>query len=73
MPFSLSLMLAILTVLRLLSFAIAALFLLLAIRGQLDAGIAIPWWQATLGGAAFLVTGIAAGVLKSALAKRAGQ
>lgn len=70
MPLSTSLMLAILTVLRLLSFAIAALFLLLAIRAQFDAAVAMPWWQATAGGVAFLLTGIAAGALRKALARR---
>lgn len=73
MPISTTLMLAILTVLRLLSFAIAALFLLLAIRAQFDAEVALSWWQATFGSVAFLVTGIAAGALRKALAKRTGR
>ncbi|MCA0399785.1 MAG: hypothetical protein LCH38_03110 [Proteobacteria bacterium] len=71
MPISISLMLAILTVLRLLSFAIAALFGMLAIRAQFDAAIVMPWWQAILGAFAFLLTGLAAGALRSALARRA--
>lgn len=73
MPISTTLMLAILTALRLLCFAIAVLFLLLAIRAQYDAGVAVSWFQATLGGAAFLVTGIAAGMMRAALAKRTGR
>lgn len=73
MPISVQMMLAILTVLRLLCFAIAVLFLLLAIRAQFDANVALSWFQATLGGAAFLVTGVAAGMMRGALAKRAGQ
>lgn len=72
MPISTALMLAILTVLRLLSFAISALFGLLAIRAQLDASIVMPWWQAVLGGVAFALTGVAASALRKALAKRAG-
>ena len=73
MPISTSLMLAILTVLRLLCFAIAVLFLLLAIRAQYDADVAVSWLQATLGGAAFLITGVAAGMMRGALAKRTGR
>ncbi len=73
MPISTTLMLAVLTALRLLSFAIAALFLLLAIRTQFDAEIALSWVQATLGGVAFLITGVAAGALRKALAQRVGR
>ncbi len=73
MPISTTLMLAILTALRLMCFAIAVLFLALAIRAQYDAEVAISWLQATLGGAAFLATGVAAGMLRGALAKKTGQ
>lgn len=73
MPISTTLILAMLTVLRLLSFAIAVLFLLLAVRSQFDAEIAMPWWQASLGGIAFILTGLAAGALRGALAKRIGR
>jgi hypothetical protein len=73
MPISITLMLAILTVLRVLCFAIAVLFLLLAIRAQFDVNVALSWFQASLGGAAFLVTGVAAGMMRGALAKRTGR
>lgn len=73
MPISTTLMLAILTVLRLLCFAIAVLFLMLAIRAQFDSAVALSWLQATLGGGAFLLTGVAAGMMRAALAKRTGQ
>lgn len=73
MPISITLMLAVLTVLRLLCFAIAVLFLVLAVRAQVDPGVAMSWFQAALGGGAFLVTGVAAGVIRGALAKRTGR
>lgn len=73
MPISIQLMLAVLTALRLLCFAIAVLFLLLAIRSHFDTEVAMPWMQSTLGGAAFLLTGVAAGLLRKALARRTGQ
>lgn len=73
MPISVQMMLAVLTALRLLCFAIAVLFLMLAIRAEVDSAVALSWGQATLGGGAFLVTGVAAGMMRAALAKRMGR
>ncbi|MCZ8271392.1 MAG: hypothetical protein O9306_12690 [Beijerinckiaceae bacterium] len=70
MPISVNLMLAILTVLRLLSFAIAVLLLLLAIRAQFDENISIGWGQASLGVLAFAATGAACGWLRKRLEAR---
>jgi hypothetical protein len=69
MPISTTIMLAILIAMRVLCFAIAALFVLLALRSLFDAEVAIRWWQALLGAGIFIVTGLAAGQLRKALAR----
>ena len=73
MPISITLMSAVLTALRVLSFMIAVLFVLLAVRSYFDSAIAMPWWQALLGALAFGLTGAAAGALRGALVRRLGQ
>lgn len=70
MPISTTIMLAVLTAMRVLCFAIAALFAMLAVRTLFDAELAVKWWQALLGVAAFVLTGIAAGVMRKALVRR---
>ncbi len=70
MPISTTIMLAVLTAMRVLSFAIAALFVMLAVRAVFDADLAVRWWQALLGAGAFIMTGVAAGFMRSALARR---
>ncbi|MCZ8262184.1 MAG: hypothetical protein O9333_18880 [Beijerinckiaceae bacterium] len=69
MPISTMIMLAVLIAMRVLCFAISALFVLLAIRSLFDADLAIRWWQALVGAGIFLATGLAAGVLRKALAR----
>ncbi len=71
MPISTAIMLAVLVAMRLLCFAIAALFVLLAIRTGFDTELSIRWWQALLGAGVFLLTGLAAGTMRKALARRA--
>lgn len=61
------------TVMRLLCFAVAALFLMLAVRAQFDAEVKLSWLTSTAGAVVFIVTGLACGMLRKALAKRAGQ
>jgi len=73
MPISTTLMFAVLTALRVLSFMIAVLFVLLAARSYFDSAIAMPWWQALLGALAFGLTGMVAGALRGALARRLRQ
>ncbi|MCU0820387.1 MAG: hypothetical protein MUF11_14005 [Beijerinckiaceae bacterium] len=70
LPISTTLMHAALTILRVLSFTIAVLFLLLAIRAQFDESIAIGWGQASLGALAFAATGAACGWLRKRLEER---
>jgi hypothetical protein len=72
MPISTTIMLAVLTAMRVLCFAVAALFVLLALRSLFDADVAVRWWQSLLGAAAFLLTGLVCGFLRQALARRAG-
>lgn len=69
MPISTMIMLAILIAMRVLCFAIAALFVMVAIRSLFDADLTIRWWQALIGAGIFLVTGLAAGILRKALAR----
>jgi hypothetical protein len=73
MPLSTALFLACMTVMRWLCFAAAALFLMLAIRAQFDADIALPWMSALAGALLFLLTGLACGFLRKMLARRAGR
>lgn len=69
MPISTMIMLAVLIAMRVLCFAISALFVLLAIRSLFDVDLSIRWWQALVGAGIFLTTGLAAGVLRKALAR----
>jgi hypothetical protein len=71
MPISTAIMLAVLIAMRVLCLAIAALFVMLAIRTIFDADLSIRWWQALLGAGVFLLTGRASGALRRALARRA--
>lgn len=71
LPISITLMLAILTVLRVMCFAIAALFVMLGVRGWFDPQIAVGMGQAVLSAAAFVVTGFACGWLRGLLNRRA--
>jgi hypothetical protein len=70
LPIATTILHAALTVLRVLSFAIAVLFVLLAIRAQFDANIAISWGQASLGALAFAATGAACGWARNRLEER---
>jgi len=58
------------TVMRLLCFAVAALFLLLAVRAQFDPDVKLSWLTATAGAAVFILTGVACGLLRGALQRR---
>lgn len=69
MPISTTIMLAVLIAMRVLCFAIAALFVLLALRSLVDVDVALRWWQALVGAGIFLATGFAAGLLRKALAR----
>ncbi|MCZ8163828.1 MAG: hypothetical protein O9315_17655 [Beijerinckiaceae bacterium] len=69
MPISTMIMLAVLIAMRVLSFAIAALFVMVAIRSLFDADLSIRWWQALIGAGIFLATGLAAGLLRKALSR----
>jgi hypothetical protein len=71
MPISTTLFLACMTVMRLLCFAVAALFLLLAIRAQFDASIQLSWLASTAAAGLFIATGFACGFLRDALQRRA--
>ncbi|WP_284179016.1 hypothetical protein [Rhabdaerophilum sp. SD176] len=69
MPISTMIMLAVLVAMRVLCLAIAALFVMVAIRSLFDADLTIRWWQALVGAGIFLATGLAAGLLRKALAR----
>lgn len=62
-------MLAVLIAMRVLCFAIAALFVMVALRSLFDADLTIRWWQGLIGAGIFLATGLAAGLLRKALAR----
>ena len=70
MPISTTLLLACLTALRLMFFAVAALFVVLAVRTWFDADVAMPAATALLGAAVFAATGFAAGALRGAIRRR---
>jgi len=70
MPISTSLFLACMTVMRILCFAVAALFLLLAVRAQFDPEVKLSWLTSTAGAVVFIVTGVACGFLRNALHRR---
>lgn len=70
MPISTSLFLACMTVMRVLCFAVAALFLMLAVRSQFDAEVKLSWLTSTAGAVVFIITGIACGMLRNALQRR---
>ncbi|MCA3647452.1 MAG: hypothetical protein IOC54_11220 [Methylobacterium sp.] len=70
LPLSTTILHAALTILRLLSFALAVLLLLLAIRAQFDENIALGWGQASLGALAFAAIGAACGGLRKRLEAR---
>lgn len=66
-------MLAVLTAMRVLCFAVAALFVVLAARGLFDADVALRGWQSLLGAGAFVLTGFACGFLRRALGRHSGR
>ena len=68
---SFNLMLACLTVLRMLCFAIAALFVLLGVRSVFDEQITIGLGQIAVSALVFLLTGLACGWLRGVLSRRA--
>lgn len=70
MPISTTLFLACMTALRWLFFAIAALFVLLAVRAYFDSAITLGIGKALLSGLVFLATGIVTGVLRAAIVRR---
>lgn len=70
MPISTSLFLACMTVMRVLCFAVAALFLMLAVRAQFDPEVKLSWLTSTAGAVVFIVTGVACGMMRNALQRR---
>ncbi len=70
MPISTQLFLACMTVMRILCFAVAALFLMLAVRAQFDPEVKLSWLTSTAGAVVFIVTGLACGMLRRALQRR---
>jgi hypothetical protein len=70
LPISSTLMVAVLTALRVLCFIIMVLFLLLAIRAQFDDQVAMGWGLATALAAAFWVGAAACGMARKALQER---
>lgn len=70
MPISTQLFLACMSVMRVLCFAVAALFLLLAVRAQFDPEVKLSWVTSTAGALVFIVTGVACGFLRGALQRR---
>ncbi|CAN1521027.1 hypothetical protein MCEMSEM23_01086 [Rhabdaerophilaceae bacterium] len=71
LPISTTIMVAALTVLRLLCFAIAALFLLLALRAQFDPAVSMPWGTATFAALVFAAGGAFCGWLRGVINARA--
>ena len=71
LPLSTALMIAALTVLRLLCIAIAALFLLLALRAQFDEAVRMPWSHAVLAALAFTTGAVACGWTRRLITQRA--
>lgn len=71
LPISTTIMVAALTVLRLLCFAIAVLFLLLALRAQFDSAVTMPWGTATLAAFVFGAGGAFCGWLRGIIGRRA--
>ena len=72
MPLSINLMIAGLTVIRLLCYAIAVLFLLAAIKSQFDATITLNWLTATMLGLVFALGGSACGWFKRVIIAKSG-
>lgn len=70
MLISTTLFLTCMTLLRWLFFAVAALFLLLAGRAYFDPAITMGTTKALLSAGVFLITGLATGVLRSAVKRR---
>lgn len=70
LPLSTNLMIAGLTVLRLLCYAIAVLFLLAAIKSQYDTTITLNWLTATMLGLVFGLAGSACGWFKRVIASK---
>ena len=73
MPISTQLFLACMTVMRVMRFAEATLFLLLAVRAQFDPEEKLSWLTSTAGALVFIATGVACGLLRNALARRVGR
>lgn len=71
LPISITIMVAALTVLRVLCFIMAVLFLLLALRAQFDDAVNMPWGLATISGVAFIAGGYASGWLRGVITRRA--
>jgi hypothetical protein len=73
LPISTTLMIAALTVLRVLCFILAVLFLLLALRAQFDDAVNMPWSTATFSALAFIAAGVACNWLRGlVIARRNG-
>jgi hypothetical protein len=70
MPLSTTLFLACMTAMRVLCFAAAALFVLLAVRAQFDAEVALPWTTSLIGAAVFIGSGLACGFMREAIRRR---
>lgn len=70
MPISTTLFLACMQVLRWMFFAVAALFLLLAIRAYFDANITLGVNKALLSSLVFVATGVVTGLLRAAVVRR---
>ncbi|MCA0405541.1 MAG: hypothetical protein LCH39_05260 [Proteobacteria bacterium] len=70
MPISTTLFLACMQVLRWLFFAVAALFVLLAIRAYFDPNITLGMNKALLSAGVFVLTGIVTGLLRAAVVRR---
>ena len=70
MPISTQLFLACMSVMRVMCFAVAALFLLLAVRAQFDTEVKLSWLTSTAGALVFIATGVACGLLRNALQRR---
>lgn len=73
LPISTTMMIAVLTAMRVLCFIIMVLFLLLAIRAQFDNTIALGWGLATGLAAAFWLGAAACGIARKALQERIKQ
>ncbi|MBN8535291.1 MAG: hypothetical protein J0L51_14510 [Rhizobiales bacterium] len=73
LPISITLMIAVLTAVRVLCFIGMVLFLLLAIRAQFDEQVAMSWGLATALAAAFWIAAGACGLARKALQERINQ